>query len=407
MQYESISLSNGIRIIHLPSNSPVSYCGFAINAGTRDEHTNQFGLAHFVEHMLFKGTKKRKSWHILNRMENVGGELNAYTTKEETFLYTVCLSDNVERAVELLTDLVFNSLFAETEINKERKVIVDEINSYRDNPAELIFDEFENLLFKGSDIGHNILGDEKSLNTFTSGSFHEFVNRLYLPDNMVFFSYGKTPFSKIIRLANKYMLQDKRYPTLSLNRKTPEQITTQQIRKNKKLHQTHVIVGSRGYSLFNEKRIGLYFLNNILGGPGMNSRLNISLREKHGLVYTVESGLTSYTDTGVFSIYFGCDPESRDKCLELTHKELKKLRDIQLTTSQLSAATKQLKGQLGISGDNSENVALSMGKSFLHLNRYDTLQHVYQKIDTLTAKQLLEIANEVLDEGNLFRLEYQ
>ena len=407
MQYESLSLSNGIRIIHLPSNSPVSYCGFAINAGTRDEHTNQFGLAHFVEHMLFKGTKKRKPWHILNRMENVGGELNAYTTKEETFLYTVCLSDDVERAIELLSDLVFNSLFTETEINKERKVIIDEINSYRDNPSELIFDEFENQLFKGNDIGHNILGDEKSLNTFTSQSFHEFVNRLYLPENLVFFSYGKTPFSKITRLANKYMLHDKHYPTLSLNRKAPEQITTQQKRKNKKLHQTHVIVGSRGYSLFNEKRIGLYFLNNILGGPGMNSRLNISLREKHGLVYTVESGLTTYTDTGVFSIYFGCDPESRDKCLELTYKELKKLRETKLTTQQLSSATKQLKGQMGIASDNSENIALSMGKSFLHLNRYDTLQQVYQKIDTLTAEQLLEIANEVLDENGLFRLEYQ
>ena len=406
MQYESLSLSNGIRIIHLSSNSPVSYCGFAINAGTRDEHNNQFGLAHFVEHMLFKGTKKRKPWHILNRMENVGGELNAYTTKEETFLYTACLSDDVERAVELLTDLVFNSLFTETEINKERKVIVDEINSYRDNPSELIFDEFENLLFKGNDIGHNILGDEKSLNTFTSESFHEFVDRLYLPENLVFFSYGKTPFSKITRLVNKYMLQDKHHPSLSLSRKAPEKITAQQKRKNKKLHQAHVIVGSRGYSLFNEKRIGLYFLNNILGGPGMNSRLNISLREKHGLVYTVESGLTSYTDTGVFSIYFGCDPESIDKCLELTHKELKRLRDTQLTTSQLSAATKQLKGQMGIASDNSENVALSMGKSFLHLNRYDSLQQVYQKIDALTTVQLLKIANEVFDENDLFRLEY-
>ena len=406
MQYESLSLPNGIRIIHLPSNSPVSYCGFAINAGTRDEHGNQFGLAHFVEHMLFKGTKKRKPWHILNRMENVGGELNAYTTKEDTFLYTVCLSDDIERAIELLSDLIFNSVFIKEEINKERKVIIDEINSYRDNPSELIFDEFENLLFKGSDIGHNILGDEKSLNTFTSEYFHEFVNRLYLPNNIVFFSYGKTPFSKIIRLANKYMLQDKHYPTLSFNRKAPDKITTQQVCKNKKLHQTHVIVGSRGYSLFNKKRIGLYFLNNILGGPGMNSRLNVSLREKHGLVYTVESGLTSYTDTGVFSIYFGCDPESRDKCLELTYKELKKLRETQLTTSQLSAATKQLKGQMGISGDNNESVALSIGKSFLHLNRYDTLQEVYQKIDALTTEQLLEIANEVWDESGLFRLEY-
>jgi predicted Zn-dependent peptidase len=400
-------LSNGLRIIYYPSLSPVSYCGFAVNAGTRDEDSRQFGLAHFVEHILFKGTKKRKAWHILNRMEHVGGELNAYTTKEETFLYSICLSEDSERALELLSDLIFNSQFPETEIEKEREVIIDEINSYKDNPSELIFDEFENLLFKGNEIGHNILGEEESLNTFTSASCRAFVDTFYHPENMVFFFYGKTPFDKIIRLANKYFPEQKTVFFPEKKRTTPGLILPVREKLNQDLHQTHVMIGGRGYCYSNKQRIGLYLLNNILGGPGMNSRLNISLREKEGLVYTVESGLTSYSDTGVFSIYFGCDPESVDKCLKITYKELKKFREMKLSDSQLHAAVKQLKGQLGIAGDQKENKALGMGKSFLHFNKYDDLPEVYKKIDALTASQLLEIANEIWDENKLFRLIYE
>lgn len=404
MQHETFSLPGGLRIIYLPSVSPVSYCGFAINAGTRDENSKQFGLAHFVEHLLFKGTKKRKAWHILNRMENVGGELNAYTTKEETFIYSVCLHENVERAMELLSDLVFNSQFPSAEIEKEREVILDEINSYKDNPSELIFDEFENILFKGNEFGHHILGEEESLNRFTSATCHQFVNQFYHSANMIFFFYGKTDFSKIIRLAEKYFSQDKKLFVLAKKRITPGVIAPTQEESDKELHQSHVMIGARGYNYLNKKRIGLYLLNNILGGPGMNSRLNMSLREKYGLVYTVESGLTSYSDTGVFSIYFGCDHKSEDKCIQLVHKELKKLREIQLTTSQFNTAVKQLKGQLGISCDNKESIALRMGKSFLHFNKYDDLQGIYQKIDNLQAADLLEVANEIFEEGKLFRL---
>ncbi|MDR0832945.1 MAG: insulinase family protein [Candidatus Symbiothrix sp.] len=405
--YTAHTLPNGLRIIHLPTVSPVSYCGFAVNAGTRDETIDQFGLAHFVEHTLFKGTQKRKSWHILNRMENVGGELNAYTTKEETFIYSVCLSDDIERAMELLSDLVFNSRFPDAEIDKEREVVIDEINSYRDNPAELIYDEFENLLFRGNEFGHSILGDEASLNTFTSASCRTFVDAFYHPDNMIFFFYGQTPFNKIIRLAKKYFVSAPPLPYSPVKKRiTPRLIPAVTEQRDKDLHQAHLIIGSQGFSLHDPRRIGLYFLNNLLGGPGMNSRLNLALREKHGLVYTVESGLGSYSDTGVFDIYFACDPKDIARCTALVHKELKKLRDNALTTSQFHTAVKQLKGQLGVASDHKESIALGMGKSFLHFNKYDSLEDVYRKIDALSPAQLQAIAQEVWDENRLSQLTF-
>ena len=342
--YFSHILPNGLRIVHLPSASPVSYCGFAVNAGTRDEEMDEFGLAHFVEHMIFKGTEKRKSWHILNRMENVGGELNAYTTKEETFVYSIFMEEHFRRAFELLSDLVFHSQFPEQEIEKEVDVILDEINSYEDSPSELIFDEFENLLFDGHALGHNILGDEQSLLGFGSESGKSFMRRFYAPENMVFFSMGRIPFKKIVQMAES---------TLS------------------DIDQAHVLIGGRAYSMHDEKRLPLFLLNNLLGGPGMNNRLNVSLREKNGLVYNVESNVTSYTDTGLASIYFGTDPKNKEKAIRLVYKELAKLREVKLTATQLAAAKKQVIGQLGVSGDNREGLFLGLGKSFLHYNRYD------------------------------------
>ena len=407
MQYSSFVLANGLRIIHLPSDSPVSYCGYAVNAGTRDEQSGQYGLAHFVEHSLFKGTEKRKVHHILNRMETVGGELNAYTTKEETFLYTVCLQEDIERAIELLSDLIYHSKFPETEIEKEREVVIDEIHAYEDSPSELIFDEFENMLFAGDDLGHNILGDINSIKSFTSSSCRDFTNDYYRPENMVFFSYGKTPFSKILRYVDKY--SPTTFPANSNHflRHSPKLSPVETSTKNKNLHQTHIVTGGKAYGLFEDKRMGLLLLNNILGGPGMNSRLNLSLREKYGLVYTVESEVVSYTDTGVLSIYFGCDSGSLDQCLHLVHKELKCLRDKKLSGSQFAAAVKQWKGQIGIANENKESVALRLGKNFLHFNKYDSLPQTYQKIEALTAESLLEIANEIYEEKQLFSLIYQ
>lgn len=405
MDYIAHTLPNGLRMVHLPVNSPVSYCGFAVNAGTRDENEDEFGLAHFVEHMIFKGTEKRKAWHILNRMENVGGELNAYTTKEETFVYSIFMEEDFGRAFELLTDLVFHSQFPKQEIEKEVDVILDEINSYEDSPSELIFDEFENLLYKGHALGHNILGDEESLLRFDSESGRSFMRRFYAPENMVFFSMGRKDFKKILKSAES-ALSDISFPMAERIRKAPDPIEACVRQIHKDTHQAHVLIGGRAFSMHDKKRIPLFLLNNILGGPGMNNRLNVSLREKHGLVYNVESNITSYTDTGLASIYFGTDPKNREKAMRLVHKELARLRDVKLSATQLAAAKKQVIGQLGVSGDNREGLFLGLGKSYLHYNRYDTLPEVFAQIEKLTAEQILDVANEVFAPERLFSLIY-
>lgn len=404
--YFSHILPNGLRIVHLPSASPVSYCGFAVNAGTRDEEMDEFGLAHFVEHMIFKGTEKRKSWHILNRMENVGGELNAYTTKEETFVYSIFMEEHFRRAFELLSDLVFHSQFPEQEIEKEVDVILDEINSYEDSPSELIFDEFENLLFDGHALGHNILGNEQSLLGFGSESGKSFMRRFYAPENMVFFSMGRIPFKKIVQMAES-TLSDIAFPMAARNRTAPGELLPVSRQIHKDTHQAHVLIGGRAYSMHDEKRLPLFLLNNLLGGPGMNNRLNVSLREKNGLVYNVESNVTSYTDTGLASIYFGTDPKNKEKAIRLVYKELAKLREVKLTATQLAAAKKQVIGQLGVSGDNREGLFLGLGKSFLHYNRYDTLPEVFAKVEKLTAGEIREVANEIFAPERLFSLIYQ
>ena len=406
MDYIAHTLPNGLRMVHLPVNSPVSYCGFAVNAGTRDENEDEFGLAHFVEHMIFKGTEKRKAWHILNRMENVGGELNAYTTKEETFVYSIFMEEDFGRAFELLTDLVFHSQFPKQEIEKEVDVILDEINSYEDSPSELIFDEFENLLYKGHTLGHNILGDEESLLRFDSESGRSFMRRFYAPENMVFFSMGRKDFKKILKSAES-ALSDISFPMAERIRKAPDPIEACVRQIHKDTHQAHVLIGGRAFSMHDKKRIPLFLLNNILGGPGMNNRLNVSLREKHGLVYNVESNLTSYTDTGTFCIYFGCDPADLDYCTRLVYKELKRLRDARMTSSQLAAAKKQLIGQIGVASDNNENNALGMGKTFLHYDKCETSEAVFHRIEQLTSEVLLEVANEMFAEDYLSTLIYR
>jgi len=404
--YKEHLLDNGLRIVHLPSDSPVAYCGFAVNVGARDELSHEFGMAHFVEHLLFKGTRKRNSWHILNRMEAVGGELNAYTSKEETFVYSTFLENHFERATELLSDLVFSSRFPAAEIEKEVDVILDEINSYKDNPSELIYDEFENRLFAGHALGHNILGSEESLTSFTTESGLSFIDRFYSPSNMVFFSMGRTDFSRIVKWVNKYAGAVPDF-TCARRRVSPDAVSGARFVENHDTHQSHVIIGARGFDLHHDKRLALYLLNNILGGPGMNSRLNLMLRERHGYVYSVESTLTSYTDTGLITIYFGSDPKNRDKCISLVQKEIKKMRDTALTGLQLAAAKKQLVGQLGVSVDNRESLFLALGKSYLHFNRFESLEDVYQRIDSLTVGTLLDVANEIFDESRIFSLIFE
>ena len=399
------TLPNGLRIIHEPSLSKVAYCGFAVDAGTRDELENEQGMAHFVEHLIFKGTKKRKAWHILNRMENVGGDLNAYTNKEETVIYSAFLTEHFGRAFELLTDIVFHSTFPQREIEKETEVIIDEIQSYEDNPSELIFADFEDLIFREHPLGRNILGNPEQLKKFRSEDAAAFTSRFYHPGNMVFFVLGNMDFRQVVRWAEKLLAG---IPAVAVdNRRTPPPLyvpKTQILHKD--THQAHVMIGSRGYNAYEDKRTALYLLNNILGGPGMNSRLNVALRERRGLVYNVESNLTSYTDTGTFCIYFGCDPEDAELCTRLVYKELKRLRDTRMTSSQLAAAKKQLIGQIGVASDNNENNALGMAKTFLHYNKYETAEAVFRRIGQLTPEILLEVANEMFAEDYLSTLVY-
>ena len=406
MQYNIHTLSNGLRIIHEPSSSKVAYCGFAVDAGTRDEAENEQGMAHFVEHLIFKGTRKRKAWHILNRMENVGGDLNAYTNKEETVIYSAFLTEHFGRALELLADIVFHSTFPQNEIEKETEVIIDEIQSYEDTPSELIFDDFEDMIFRNHPLGRNILGRPDLLKKFRSEDAMAFTSRFYQPSNMVFFVLGDFNFQKIVRQVEK-LLVDLPLVTVENQRTIPPLYVPEQLVVHKETHQAHVMIGSRGYNAYDDKRTALYLLNNILGGPGMNSRLNVSLRERRGLVYTVESNLTSYTDTGAFCIYFGTDPEDVDTCLKLTYKELKRMRDVKMTSSQLMAAKKQLIGQIGVASDNNENNALGMAKTFLHYNKYESSEFVFRRIEALTAEGLLEVANEMFAEEYLSTLIYR
>ena len=400
------SLSNGLRIIYLPNSSKVTYCGYAINVGTRDEQHDESGMAHFVEHLIFKGTEHRKALQILNRLSNVGGDIDAFTNKEDTTVYATTLNEDFERALELVSDIVFHPTFPAAEIQKETEVILDEIQSYEDTPSELIFDEFENVIFKGHPLGRNILGSADSIRRFGTAEALHFTRRYYQPNNMVLFVSGKQDFKKIIRLAEKYTAGIPSSP-IQLIRQKPDDYRPRQIEINRSTHQSHVIIGCPGYRAYHPKAAGLYLLNNILGGAAMNNRLNLSLRERSGLVYTVESSLSGYTDTGVFCIYFGSDPEDASRCIRLVHRELKKLREKKLSPLQLSIAKEQLIGQLCIASENDENNALDMAKTYLHFNRYDTLREACCRVDALTADELIEIANEKFAEENLTTLIFQ
>ena len=406
MEYLTHTLPNGLRMVHLPIQTPVSYCGYAINAGTRDEGTHERGLAHFVEHMLFKGTEHRKAWHILNRMETVGGELNAYTTKEETFLYSVFMAKDFERAFELLTDLAFHANFPEAEIEKEVEVILDEIESYKDSPSELIFDEFESLLFARHPLGRMILGDKRALRTFTGESGRSFTQRFYAPSNMLFFSMGSNAFEDIVRMGEQ-LLAGIDFPMAERKRKAPKLQEAKSVTKHKDTHQAHVLIGGQAYTLFEAKRVPLFLLNNLLGGPGMNSLLNVSLRERNGLVYNVESNVTHYTDCGMATIYFGCAPKNQERAMNLVHQQLDTLRNTALTSARLNQAKNQAIGQLGVANDNHENLFLGLGKSFLHYNHYDSMAQVVERIRKITSEDILDVANEVYAPTHLSTLIYE
>ena len=460
MKYNTHTLDNGLRIIHLPSDSKVVYCGYQINAGTRNEEPGEEGLAHFCEHVTFKGTERRKAWHILNCLESVGGDLNAYTNKEGTVYYSAILKEHIARAVDLLSDIVFHSVYPQAEIDKEVEVICDEIESYNDSPAELIYDEFENILFKGSPLGHNILGTAEQVRSFTTEDALRFTRKLYRPDNAIFFAYGDIDFKKLVKLIGKALADDDsgklaekgchadfaddadfsgetgdtgfagaRDSEITQMSQAPQmtQISRgamdsqgaidsmgsmdpmgspagQTIVMQKNTHQAHVMIGTWAYDVNDDRRMPLYLLNNMLGGPGMNAKLNLALREHNGLVYTVESTMVSYGDTGTWSIYFGCDEHDVKRCLRLVRKELDKFMQKPLSDAQLKAAKKQIKGQIGVACDNRENFALDFGKSFLHYGWEKNVDRLYEQVDEITAAQIQAVAQELFDKNRLTTL---
>lgn len=402
---ETYILDNGLRIVACPSVTDVVYCGIAVDAGTRDELPGEEGMAHFTEHLSFKGTTHRRAWHILNRMESVGGDLNAFTGKEETVYYSTCLRPHFARAVDLLFDVVFNSTYPQHEMDKEVEVVIDEIESYNDSPADLIYDDFENLIFQGHALGHNILGRAEELRRMTSQDVRNFVERLYLPTRMVLYVYGNVPMTTIVREAVKALRKAREREsgaeTLSVVRQAPTLYTPRHVEVEKAAHQAHVMMGVRTFAATDPRHLHLYVLNNMLGGPGMNSRLNLSLRERNGLVYNVESASVGYTDTGVWTVYFGCDPHDVVRCKKLVMRELARLTDRPLSASMLEAAKRQIMGQAGISYDSFENVAINMGKRFLHYNTTQTYEALCQRVQALTSEELFHTAREVFVPENI------
>lgn len=401
-----MTLSNGLRVIHQSSDSNVVYCGYELNVGTRNEEPGYEGMAHFCEHVSFKGTKRRKSWHISNALESVGGDLNAYTNKEDTVYYAAVLKEHTARAIDLLTDIVFYSTYPQAEIDKEVEVICDEIESYNDSPAELIYDEFENILFANHALGHNILGTAERVRSFKTADAQRFTQRYYRPENSIFFLYGDVDFKRVVRLlerATSDFAPSKPIIEPALSQPLPSNMPDF-IEKNHGTHQAHVMVGTRGYDIHDKRRMSLYLLNNLLGGPGMNARLNLSLRERHGLVYTVESSMVSYCDTGVWAIYFGCDPKDVGRCLKLVHKELDRVIQKPLSDTQLRAVKKQIKGQIGVACDNRESFALDFGKSYLHYGWERDLNSLFRHIDEVTAESMQQVAAELMQQERLTTL---
>jgi len=406
VDYQSFELPNGIRLVHAFDSSYVGHCGIFINAGSRDENESETGIAHFIEHTLFKGTRKRKTYHILSRLDDVGGELNAYTTKEHTVVYASFLKEYFSRALELISDIVFNSTFPAKEIEKEKEVVIDEINSYKDSPSEQIYDDFEELLYKDQAIGKQILGSYDSVKAFSTESIQHFIENNYYTDQMVISVVGNISFTKAQKLVTQFYGNIPQKLSSEGRRQKP--VHTQFSHTVEyDTHQAHCIIGSGAFSVYDKRKTTLSLLSNLLGGQGLNARLNLSLREKHGIAYNIESNHVLYSDTGLFYVYFGTDKENLARSTRLINKEFQLIRDKKLGTLQLSKAKKQLIGQIGISAESNENQMLSIGKSMLLFGKVDPLALVYERINDITAESILEIANEILEKDKLSTLIFQ
>lgn len=395
MPHDIVRLRNGLRLIHKETNSPISHFGVLVNAGTRDESSAQMGLAHFVEHTIFKGTEKRNAYRVISRMEAVGGDLNASTSKEETYFHTSFLSKEYSRAVELLSDIFFHATFPEKELEKEKTVVLEEINYYQDSPAELIFDDFEDMVFSGHPLGKNILGTKKSVMKMTRQGILDFIRQNYTLDNIVLASVGNISLKRLVSLCEKhfggYDIANTPRPRTKFEDYKP---TTRLI--HKKNAQTNVILGNIAYSIKEDKRAPFLLMTNMLGGQGQNTRLNMSVREKKGLAYAIEANYTPFSDIGLFSVYFGCDPHNREHCVDLIFQELKKMREQKLGTMQLYYAKQQFIGQLNLSYEPKLNEMLSIGHTALFFDEVDTIEESLDEIRDITAEEIIEVANEVL-----------
>ncbi len=404
-EYQYASLPNGIRIVHKYVDSMVAHCGIVINTGSRDENDKEQGIAHFIEHVIFKGTTKRRAFHILSRLEDVGGELNAFTTKEETCIYASFMDQYYERAIDLISDIVFNSTFPEKEIEKEKDVVIDELNSYKDIPTESIFDDFEEILFSGHPLGRNILGKKSYIKKIKRQYLFDFIKNNYHTNEIVLCSVGKIKFSLLLKIAEKYLSSISSHPR-KYQRKLFEDYQPHKkvIRRN--YSQTHCIIGNVGYNHKDIRKNALILLTNILGGPGLNSRLSLAIREKYGFCYNIESLYTPYSDTGIFGIYLATDKDFVEKTISLTFKELEKLQKNLLSSLQLKKYKQQLIGQIAISNESNSYEMLSMGKSVLIYNKVDSLLDINKKIEGITSEQIIEVANEIFDKDKLSWLTY-
>jgi predicted Zn-dependent peptidase len=406
MEFHIFTLPNGIRVIHKQTDREVAHCGLVVNAGSRDELEDEQGLAHFIEHCIFKGTSKRKTYHILSRLDAVGAEINAYTTKEETWIYASFVNKHFDRAAELIADICFNSTFPEKEIKKEKDVIIDEINSYQDSPSETIFDDFEEQVFDGHPIGRNILGTVDSVKKFSRESILKFIFRHYRTDQMVFSVVGNIPAKKVERVVRKYF-SESRDSAIHQKRIAFNSYLPRHIERNEDTHQVHYVLGNTAYHHDHPQKTGLILLNNYLGGPGMNSRLNLMIREKYGFAYNIESHYQSYYDTGIFEVYLGTDEKTFEKGKKLIFKELALLREKKLGTAQLHSAKQQLIGQFALAQESGSGIMLAIGKSFLLYDKVDSVEEVYKKINEVTSSDIMEIANEILQVNSLSSLTFK
>lgn len=405
MEYNVHTLPNGIRLLHVPSPSAISHACIIVNSGSRDEQDEQAGLAHFIEHLIFKRTEKRNTNQILNRLESVGADLNAYTTKEYTCIHASFLNPYLERTLELFNDIVFHSTFPEEEMEKEKSVILDEIASYLDQPEEAIYDDFEDLVFAGHSLGRNILGTTESVNNITKADILEFIAKNYHTDRIVIAVLGNYPLNKVVKVGTKHysdipanLYQESRIAPL----KAP--VLNQIL--NKPIMQAHTMLGAQAYSLYHPYKTGLLLLNNLLGGTGMSSILNLQIREKYGIAYTIESGYSPLSDTGIFTLYFGTDKEKTDKALSLIFKEFKKIKAQPLTEVQLQKAKNKFIGQIALGEENRIGLIISMAKSLIDYDKIDDLQTVFNRIQAVTTTDMANIANEILDESNLTALTF-